>query len=130
MNDVDVRVSQGEIIGLLGPNGAGKTTTFYMIMGLIQPNAGEVFLDQEELTDVPMYRVTDSKKPNGVPDISYVLARRIVVAFKDGQVGSVDLDGAVRGIHLQPQEPAKSKDTKATPPKKVAAARPAAGSSK
>ena len=56
VNDVDVRVSQGEIIGLLGPNGAGKTTTFYMIMGLIQPNAGEVFLDQEELTDVPMYK--------------------------------------------------------------------------
>ena len=56
VNEVDVKVSQGEIIGLLGPNGAGKTTTFYMIMGLIQPNAGEVFLDAEELTDVPMFR--------------------------------------------------------------------------
>jgi len=56
VNDVDVRVSQGEIVGLLGPNGAGKTTTFYMMVGLIQPNAGEVFLDAEELTDVPMFR--------------------------------------------------------------------------
>lgn len=56
VNDVDLRVSQGEIVGLLGPNGAGKTTTFYMIVGLIQPNDGRVFLDDAELTGVPMYR--------------------------------------------------------------------------
>jgi lipopolysaccharide export system ATP-binding protein len=56
VNDVDVRVSQGEIVGLLGPNGAGKTTTFYMMVGLIQPNAGEVYLDERELTDVPMFK--------------------------------------------------------------------------
>ena len=56
VNDVDVRVSQGEIVGLLGPNGAGKTTTFYMMVGLIQPNAGEVYLDEHELTDVPMFK--------------------------------------------------------------------------
>ncbi|HUF50263.1 MAG TPA: LPS export ABC transporter ATP-binding protein, partial [Longimicrobiales bacterium] len=54
--NVDVDVSQGEIVGLLGPNGAGKTTTFYMIVGLIGPDAGQVFLDERELTRVPMYR--------------------------------------------------------------------------
>lgn len=53
---VDISVRQGEIVGLLGPNGAGKTTTFYMIVGLIPPNAGRVFLDKRELTEVPMYQ--------------------------------------------------------------------------
>jgi lipopolysaccharide export system ATP-binding protein len=54
--DVDLEVQQGEIVGLLGPNGAGKTTTFYMIVGLISPDAGRVFLDDQELTRIPMYR--------------------------------------------------------------------------
>jgi lipopolysaccharide export system ATP-binding protein len=54
--DVHVEVAQGEIVGLLGPNGAGKTTTFYMMVGLIGPDAGRVFLDQEELTRTPMYK--------------------------------------------------------------------------
>ncbi|MEX0979568.1 MAG: LPS export ABC transporter ATP-binding protein [Gemmatimonadota bacterium] len=56
VQDVDISVRQGEIVGLLGPNGAGKTTTFYMIVGLIPPNEGGVFLDGKDLTDVPMYR--------------------------------------------------------------------------
>ena len=56
VNDVDIRVSQGEIVGLLGPNGAGKTTTFYMIVGLISPDVGQVFLNDEELTKVPMFK--------------------------------------------------------------------------
>jgi len=56
VNDVSVEVNRGEIVGLLGPNGAGKTTTFYMIVGLIKPNAGEIHLDDEEITDLPMYR--------------------------------------------------------------------------
>lgn len=56
VNEVDVTVSQGEIVGLLGPNGAGKTTTFYMMVGLISPDEGRVFLDEEELTKVPMYQ--------------------------------------------------------------------------
>jgi lipopolysaccharide export system ATP-binding protein len=54
--EVDVNVSQGEIVGLLGPNGAGKTTTFYMMVGLIGPDQGKVFLDDQELTRWPMYR--------------------------------------------------------------------------
>jgi lipopolysaccharide export system ATP-binding protein len=53
---VSVEVNQGEIIGLLGPNGAGKTTTFYMIVGLIKPFSGKVFLDDREITDMPMYK--------------------------------------------------------------------------
>lgn len=53
---VSVEVEQGEIVGLLGPNGAGKTTTFYMIVGLIKPNQGKVFLDQDDITDMAMYR--------------------------------------------------------------------------
>jgi len=53
---VSVEVNQGEIIGLLGPNGAGKTTSFYMIVGLIKPNHGRIFLDNEEITKFPMYK--------------------------------------------------------------------------
>jgi lipopolysaccharide export system ATP-binding protein len=56
VNDVALRLQQGEIVGLLGPNGAGKTTTFYMIVGLIQPQAGTICLDGNEITDVPMYQ--------------------------------------------------------------------------
>ncbi|MCL2738587.1 MAG: ATP-binding cassette domain-containing protein, partial [Bacteroidales bacterium] len=53
---VSIYVDQGEIVGLLGPNGAGKTTSFYMITGLIKPNAGKIYLDNEDITDFPMYK--------------------------------------------------------------------------
>ena len=53
---VSVEVSKGEIVGLLGPNGAGKTTSFYMIVGLIKPNVGKVFLDEKDISSFPMYR--------------------------------------------------------------------------
>ncbi len=56
VNHVSVEVNQGEIVGLLGPNGAGKTTTFYMIVGLIKPNKGRIFLENEEITGEPMYK--------------------------------------------------------------------------
>ena len=56
VKDVSINVSQGEIVGLLGPNGAGKTTSFYMIVGLIKPNGGKIFLDDREITKEPMYR--------------------------------------------------------------------------
>lgn len=61
VNHVSIDVNQGEIVGLLGPNGAGKTTTFYMIVGLIKPNAGKIFLENDqkqvsELTELPVYR--------------------------------------------------------------------------
>lgn len=56
VDHISVTVRQGEIVGLLGPNGAGKTTSFYMIVGLIKPNDGRIFLDEEEITDLPMYQ--------------------------------------------------------------------------
>lgn len=56
VNHVSVEVNRGEIVGLLGPNGAGKTTTFYMIVGLVRPNEGNIFLDQENITKLPMYK--------------------------------------------------------------------------
>ncbi len=56
VQDVSLEVNQGEIVGLLGPNGAGKTTSFYMIVGLIKPNSGKVYLDEMDITDEPMYK--------------------------------------------------------------------------
>jgi len=56
VNEVDLNVNKGEVVGLLGPNGAGKTTTFYMIVGLIKPDNGQVYLDDLDLTHQPMYK--------------------------------------------------------------------------
>ncbi len=56
VNDVSVEVHQGEIVGLLGPNGAGKTTSFYMIVGLIKAEAGKIFLENQDITSLPMYK--------------------------------------------------------------------------
>src|ERR1700752_3561386 len=55
-NEVSIEVKQGEIVGLLGPNGAGKTTSFYMIVGMIKPNEGEIYLDDLDITSEPMYK--------------------------------------------------------------------------
>ena len=55
-NKVSINVKQGEIVGLLGPNGAGKTTTFYMTVGLVIPNEGKVFLNDEDITSLPVYK--------------------------------------------------------------------------
>ena len=60
VNKVTVQVSQGEIVGLLGPNGAGKTTSFYMIVGIIKPEEGEIYLDNEKISTYPMYRRAQS----------------------------------------------------------------------
>ena len=57
---ISIEVNKGEIVGLLGPNGAGKTTSFYMIVGLIKPNSGKIFLDQEDITKFPMYKRAQS----------------------------------------------------------------------
>src|ERR1700749_4431871 len=54
-NEVSVEIKQGEVVGLLGPNGAGKTTSFYMIVGLIRPDAGQILLDDQDITRTPMY---------------------------------------------------------------------------
>ena len=60
VNKVSVKVSQGEIVGLLGPNGAGKTTSFYMIVGIIKPEEGEIYLDNEKISTYPMYKRAQS----------------------------------------------------------------------
>ncbi len=56
VNEVDLQVERGEIVGLLGPNGAGKTTTFYMILGLINPDGGEIFFDEHNISKLPVYK--------------------------------------------------------------------------
>lgn len=56
VNELSIEISQGEIIGLLGPNGAGKTTSFYMMVGIVKPNAGDIFLDDKNITSLPMYK--------------------------------------------------------------------------
>ena len=56
VKDVDIEVEQGQIVGLLGPNGAGKTTTFYMVVGLIKPYSGKVYLDEKDISSLPMYK--------------------------------------------------------------------------
>src|SRR5215831_11905977 len=56
VNNVSIELKQGEIVGLLGPNGAGKTTTFYMVVGLIKPDEGQVFLNEQNITKLPMYK--------------------------------------------------------------------------
>ncbi len=55
VDDINLRIAQGEVVGLLGPNGAGKTTTFYIIVGLTSPDAGQVLLDGVDITNFPMY---------------------------------------------------------------------------
>src|SRR5574337_2166528 len=56
VGDVSLQVERGETVGLLGPNGAGKTTSFYMIVGLLRPDGGRIFLEGQEVTDLPMYK--------------------------------------------------------------------------
>ncbi|MEW6507279.1 MAG: LPS export ABC transporter ATP-binding protein [Bacteroidota bacterium] len=77
VNNVSISVQQGEVVGLLGPNGAGKTTTFYMIVGMIKPQGGKVFLDTKEITNEPMYK--RAKKGIGYLPQEASIFRRLTV---------------------------------------------------
>lgn len=91
---VSPSVSQGEIVGLLGPNGAGKTTTFYMIVGLLQPNEGEVYLAEERITSLPLYK-------RARKGISYLPQEASV--FRDLTVEE-NLMAVLEMTHLTPKE--------------------------
>src|SRR5260370_3318677 len=75
VNAVSLRVGQGEVVGSLGPNGAGKTTTFYTIVGLIPPDDGRILLNEEEITDVPMYRRARQFGVSALPQETAVLPK-------------------------------------------------------
>src|SRR5207245_9048010 len=78
VNGVSIRVGQGEVVGLLGPNGAGKTTTFYMIVGLIPPDTGRILINEEDITDVPMYRRAPQIGISYLPQEAAVLSKLAV----------------------------------------------------
>ena len=85
VNKVSVSVEQGEVVGLLGPNGAGKTTTFYMIVGMIKPNDGKVFINEKEITNEPMYK--RAKMGIGyLPQEASVFRRMTVEDNKEGVI--------------------------------------------
>ena len=65
VDEVNINLKKGEIVGLLGPNGAGKTTTFYMITGMIRPSSGKIFFDDNNITSTPMYHMGGSCDTNG-----------------------------------------------------------------
>jgi len=56
VDNISFEISQGEVVGLLGPNGAGKTTTFYMVVGIVKPDSGKIYIDKNDITDLPMYK--------------------------------------------------------------------------
>ena len=100
VRDVDLKVNKGEIVGLLGPNGAGKTTTFYMITGMIKPTKGEIFLDENKITDRAMYQRSRSgigylsQEPSIFGKLSVEDNLRLVLEMtnltKDEQAGKVE----------------------------------------
>jgi lipopolysaccharide export system ATP-binding protein len=95
VNGVDLEIRPGEVVGLLGPNGAGKTTTFYMIVGLIKPDDGQIFLDSEEITRDPMY-VRARKGINYLPQEPSVFRKLTVEENILAILETLDIDGEER----------------------------------
>ena len=100
VSGVDLEIRPGEVVGLLGPNGAGKTTTFYMIVGLIKPDDGRIFLDAEEITRDPMY-VRARKGINYLPQEPSVFRKLTVKENILAILETLDIDGEERKNRLQ-----------------------------
>ena len=97
---VSMEVNQGEIVGFLGPNGAGKTTSFYMITGQIVPNDGKVFLDDEEITSLPMYKRAQ-KGIGYLPQDASVFRK---MSVEDNIVSVMEMKGIPRAERLERTE--------------------------
>ncbi len=93
---VSMEVNQGEIVGFLGPNGAGKTTSFYMITGQIVPNDGHIFLDDEEITKLPMY-VRSQKGVGYLPQEASVFRK---MSVEDNIISVMEMSRATRDMTL------------------------------
>ncbi|HEX7504302.1 MAG TPA: LPS export ABC transporter ATP-binding protein [Syntrophales bacterium] len=100
VSGVDLEIHPGEVVGLLGPNGAGKTTTFYMIVGLIKPDDGKIFLDSEEITRDPMY-VRARKGINYLPQEPSVFRKLTVEENILAILETLDIDGQERKNRLK-----------------------------
>jgi lipopolysaccharide export system ATP-binding protein len=100
VNEVSVEVEQGEIVGLLGPNGAGKTTTFYMIVGLIRPNGGRIWLDNTEITSFPMYR----RSRMGIGYLAQEASVFRKLSVEDNLMAVMELSGMSRDERKERQE--------------------------
>jgi lipopolysaccharide export system ATP-binding protein len=100
VNEVSVEVEQGEIVGLLGPNGAGKTTTFYMIVGLIRPNNGQIWLDDTEITGYPMYR----RSRMGIGYLAQEASIFRKLSVEDNLMAVMELSGMSREERRERQE--------------------------
>lgn len=100
VNDVHLRVEPGEVVGLLGPNGAGKTTTFYMIVGLIRPDGGSIFLNGEDISREPMYRRA-RKGINYLPQEPSIFRKLTVEANIMAILETLDIDAYEREERLK-----------------------------
>lgn len=100
VNEVSIEVHSGEIVGLLGPNGAGKTTTFYMMVGILKPEGGEIFLDDEELSNLPIY-LRARKGLQYLPQEPSVFRKLTVAENILAILETMDLDANARQARLE-----------------------------
>jgi len=100
VNDISLEVNQGEIVGLLGPNGAGKTTSFYMIVGLVKPNGGKIYLDETEITTYPMYQ----RAQNGIGYLAQEASVFRKLSVEDNILSVLQLTSLSKEAQIQKME--------------------------
>jgi len=100
VNDISLEVNQGEIVGLLGPNGAGKTTSFYMIVGLVKPNGGKIYLDETEITTYPMYQ----RAQNGIGYLAQEASVFRKLSIEDNILSVLQLTSLSKEAQIQKME--------------------------